>query len=102
MICIGTTRLKILSFAGSTWLPAVNLQSTRIIFWTWFLFSMIITATYIGNITAALTVPKVKLPIQTLEDLADSDYEFTLPAGTAPNTLMKVSVISVRIWNQKA
>ena len=48
-------------------------------------------ATYTGNLTATLSVRKVKLPLSTLRELADhEDFILRVGPGTAQELLFKV------------
>ena len=49
--------------------------SSRIVIATWFLFSIMMYATYTGNLVAFLTSPKIKLPVETMDDIPGSGYK---------------------------
>ena len=57
----------------------------------WWIFSIIMMATYSGNLIAFLTVEKDKLPINNLADLVSQDkYRWGTQGGTAFETIFKV------------
>ena len=64
------------------------------IFVTFFhLSSVVIFATYTGNLVAYLTISKVTLPINSLHELIQSDYRALVYSGTAVNDLLQVRFI---------
>ena len=66
-------------------------QATRFLVAGWWLVSVIVSATYTGNLIAALAVPRTVLPVQTLEDLAkQTTYTYGPVDGTAIYSLIKV------------
>ena len=56
----------------------------------WLFFGIIVVCTYSGNLTASITVPKFNLPVETLEDLADSKFKYGTLASSAMSTLIQV------------
>ena len=57
----------------------------------YWLLTITITAIYTGNLIAFLTIKKIKLPVNTLEDLADHpEFQAGLSVGTAYYDLFKV------------
>ena len=76
------------SFLGQREIP--RMKSSRIIFITWWTFTVVIVATYTGNLVAFLTVVKIYPPFRSLAELVEQDeYLFgTLGSGWA--TVFKV------------
>ncbi|XP_050405393.1 glutamate receptor ionotropic, kainate 4 [Patella vulgata] len=77
-------------------------QAGRTMISTWWLFSIIMAATYSGNLIAFLTVTKDKPPFETLSELiSDSDYRWGLPSGTKIRMEVEYSSNDVlkRVWN---
>ncbi|RZF37350.1 hypothetical protein LSTR_LSTR010445 [Laodelphax striatellus] len=65
---------------GSTLNPATD--SSRVLFATWWVFIMILTAFYTANLTAFLTLSRFTLPIQNIDDIARLSYHwFTRDGG---------------------
>ena len=76
-------------FAGYTKKPT-NLAE-RVVFGSWWLFCIIVVATYGANLVAFLAVTQRTLPFTTLEELsAQSDYKYGFMGGTGWVTLFKV------------
>ncbi len=68
--------------------------SSRVLVIFWSLFSVIIIATYTANLAAFLTVTIVDLPINTLDDLANSKEIYPLvKKGTSLIELFSVSAM---------
>ena len=80
----------VLRIAGSTWLPRE--QGSRFLVAGWWFLTVIVSATYTGNLIAALAVPRTVMPVQTLEDLArQTTYKYGPVDGTAIYSLIKAS-----------
>ena len=59
----------------------------------YWIFTITILATYTGNLVAFMTVQKLKLPINDLEELADHpEYQAGLARGTSTSDLFKVCI----------
>ena len=57
----------------------------------YWLLTITITAIYTGNLIAFMTIKKIKLPVNTLEDLADHpEFQAGISVGTAYYDLFKV------------
>ncbi|KAJ8315309.1 hypothetical protein KUTeg_007459 [Tegillarca granosa] len=81
--------------------PPVS-QSARALISTWWIFSIVIVATYSGNLIAFLTVSKDKVPITTLEELGlQSKYKWGTIGGSYFITFFERSTLPSyrRIWN---
>ena len=75
---------------GSTYKP--KKLAVRIVVGSWWLFCIIIVATYVANLVAFLAVSQLTLPFTTLEELAaNTDYKFGTLGGTEWVTIFKVS-----------
>ena len=82
----------ILSSSGGPWLP--DNQSSRVMIGSFWFFAIIITATYTGNLIAFLAVSNVKLPFETLAELAaQSKVSWGTAEGVALVMLFRVSSI---------
>ena len=76
--------------SGSVWLPRA--QSVRFIVGFWWMYCIVVMATYSGNLIAYLTVTKTELPFDTLEEMVAADgYKFGLMGGTVNEHLFRVS-----------
>ena len=76
-------------FEGSQWSPRLN--ATRIMVACWWFFVIVVAATYTGNLTAVLAVPKTVYPVQSLQELVEqSTYKYGTTSGTAIYTLIGV------------
>ncbi|XP_050692919.1 glutamate receptor ionotropic, delta-2-like [Eriocheir sinensis] len=74
---------------GSNWLPRHN--ASRVLAATWLLASLVFMSSYGGILTAMLTVPRVTIPIDSLEDLvAQDDLPWRLEAGSMATQYLKV------------
>ena len=75
---------------GAAWLPVC--VSLRLLVAIWWFYAIIMAATFTGNLIAAITVPKVPPPIQTLEELSQQTlYTAGVVDGTALYDLFRVS-----------
>jgi hypothetical protein len=82
-------------FLGGTDLPASLTGRTMISFY--WLFSMVVVATYCGNMIAFLSVTKDTLPFDTLDELLDQDEYIW---GTVGQTLwVLVWSVSIEMYN---
>ena len=67
------------------------MASGRFIVGFWWLFCIVIVATYSGNLIAFLTVHKYKAPFETLQEMAqEGEYKFGTIGDSAMETIMKV------------
>ena len=65
-------------------------------FW---LMSLVVVTTYSGNLVAALTANDVRLPFNTLEELAaDTEYPLMVRYGNAQMGLMQVRTYIALLW----
>ena len=81
-------------FLSETGLPhrfQKNLGPATFIIAFWWLFGLVLAATYSGNLVAFLTVEKIHTPFKSLDELASQDnYHFGTLSGTAFMDLLKV------------
>ena len=74
---------------SSTYDPKAN--ATRTLFGTWWIFVVIITASYTGGLTAFMTSPDNTLPVNNLEDLKTRpSAKWVTVKGTALESFIKV------------
>ena len=67
------------------------MASLRFIVGFWWLFCIVIVATYSGNLIAFLTVDKYNAPFETLKEMAEKgEYKFGTIGGTSFEALMQV------------
>ncbi|XP_041973311.1 ionotropic receptor 93a isoform X1 [Aricia agestis] len=66
---------------GTTLAPDAN--TTRVLFATWWLFVILLSAFYTANLTAFLTLSKFTLDIEYPEDLLKKNYRWVAPEGGA-------------------
>lgn len=52
----------------------IHIDSSRILFATWWLFVTILTAFYTANLTAYLTLSKIPIPFDSLQKIGYRDY----------------------------
>ncbi|XP_048258914.1 glutamate receptor ionotropic, delta-2-like [Haliotis rufescens] len=86
---------------GGVHLPESS--SGRMLISFWWLFIIVMTAAYSGNLIASLTVTKESFPFTTLEDLlADEDLRVGLAEGTVLQRVMMMSNDSKirRLWEK--
>ncbi|XP_064102140.1 glutamate receptor 1-like [Macrobrachium nipponense] len=63
-------------------------QSIKIITGIWLLLSMVVSTVYRSNLMAMLTLPKVRLPFDSMEELVHSGIKTYLPAQSFVYTAM--------------
>ncbi|KAJ8309745.1 hypothetical protein KUTeg_011610, partial [Tegillarca granosa] len=76
-------------------------QSSRALISFWWIFSLVIVATYSGNLIAFLTVSKEKLPLSSLEEVgSQSEYKWGTLGGSYFITLFEHSTLPSfkKIW----
>ncbi len=67
-------------------------STSRIFMSCYWILTVTITAVFIGNLTAFMTMKKLRLPVNTLEELAARpDYQAGFAGGTATRELFKVT-----------
>ncbi|XP_068205358.1 glutamate receptor-like [Palaemon carinicauda] len=82
--------LQTMSQESSEWLPRYD--GGRVIVSTWLIASLVFMSSYGGILTAMLTVPRVNIPIDSLEDLLkQSVLPWRLEAGTMMVNYLKES-----------
>ena len=65
--------------------------SGRFVVGFWWLYCIVIVATYSGNLIAFLTVHKYKAPFQTLQEMAqDGEYKFGIIGESSLETVLQV------------
>ncbi len=78
-------------FPGGVYLP--NAQSSRFVVGFWWMYCIVVVATYSGNLIAFLTVTRAVLPFNSLEEmLKQNDVKFGIMGGTATQTAMQVAI----------
>ncbi|KAL1459604.1 hypothetical protein WDU94_011569 [Cyamophila willieti] len=82
---------------GSTLNPRTD--STRIMFASWWIFIMILTAFYTANLTAFLTLSQFTLPIHSVEDIADPTNTWCAEAGGAVEYSIKVLQFPIHFYS---
>ncbi|XP_071530510.1 probable glutamate receptor [Panulirus ornatus] len=84
-----------LSQESSEWLPRMN--GGRLLVVTWLLASLVFMSSYSGILTAMLTLPRIPIPIDSMEDLvAQSDLPWRLEAGSMIYQYFKEATDEVR------
>ena len=79
-------------FSGGVWKPRAWAPKPMIALWWW--FCIVLVGTYTGNLIAFLTVTKIELPINSLEDLVqDTSYSVGTTEGTALHELLRVKYV---------
>ncbi|ESO96449.1 hypothetical protein LOTGIDRAFT_115645 [Lottia gigantea] len=77
---------------GGVHIPST--MASRMIIGFWWIFSIIMAATYSGNLIAFLTVTRDTLPFETLAEMLQQDtYKWGIMGGSATETLFKNSSI---------
>nr|ARO76467.1 ionotropic receptor 4 [Conogethes punctiferalis] len=66
---------------GTNLAPEAN--TTRVLFTTWWIFIILLSAFYTANLTAFLTLSKFTLDIETPQDLYKKNYRWVSPEGSA-------------------
>ncbi|XP_063593053.1 glutamate receptor ionotropic, kainate glr-3-like [Penaeus indicus] len=80
---------------SSDWIPKND--GGRLIVTTWLLASLVFMSSYSGILTAMLTLPRVTIPIDSLEDLvAQDDLPWRLEAGSMATKFLEESEDPVR------
>nr|XP_053634338.1 glutamate receptor 2-like [Cherax quadricarinatus] len=88
--------LKVLTLESSLWLPITD--GSRLIVISWLLASLVFTTSYSGILTAMLTVPRVTVPIDSLEDLvAQEKLPWVVEAGSMMYQYFKEAEDGVRL-----
>ncbi|CAF4854472.1 unnamed protein product [Pieris macdunnoughi] len=72
---------------GTSLSPSAN--TTRVLFATWWLFIILLSAFYTANLTAFLTLSKFTLDIETVQDLYKKNYRWVAPEGGAVENAVK-------------
>ena len=76
-------------FPGWSYVPVHF--GTRLLVMSFWSVSVVITATYSGNLVAIMSVHKPAIPVDSLQDLRDNpQYDIGLIRGTALEELFKV------------
>lgn len=70
-----------------------QLDSTRLIFATWWIFITILTSFYTANLTAFLTLSRFTLPINNWDDLYHQEADFvSVKGGCVEYSVLNVSI----------
>ncbi|XP_068200705.1 glutamate receptor ionotropic, kainate 4-like [Palaemon carinicauda] len=73
-----------------------NQWSLRTMFFSWYLFCLIVHAVYSGTLTAVLAIPAYEKPIDYLEDLPEvvaKGYTLTVMADSTNELLFRVNIV---------
>lgn len=65
------------------------LDTTRVLFVTWWLFMILLSAFYTANLTAFLTLSKFTLAIEYPRDLYQKNYRWVASAGSSVEHVVK-------------
>ncbi|XP_067685219.1 glutamate receptor 2-like [Haliotis asinina] len=85
---------------GSSVLPSTD--SHRVLFSFWWLFCILITSVYSGNLIAYLAVAKDNVPFTGMGDVLESGYNLGVDTGSLEESMLKNSNISLykRLWQK--
>ncbi|XP_069995853.1 probable glutamate receptor [Penaeus vannamei] len=87
--------IQTLTQESSEWIPKYD--GGRLMVTTWLLASLVFMTSYSGILTAMLTLPRVTIPIDSLEDLvAQDDLPWRLEAGSMATKFLEESEDPVR------
>lgn len=75
------------------------IDSSRLLFSTWWIFITILTAFYTANLTAFLTLSRFTLPISTAEDIGAKKYTWVSHKGSLIEEAIKPVSGELRIRN---
>ena len=79
---------------------SIQLRSNayKFIYASFWIFVIIITATYSGNLTASLSVKSFRMPFNTLDELAaNDDYVFQVRIGAFREQIFRVSSLTTKM-----
>ena len=62
-------------------------HSARMVTSFWWLFTIVIVGTYNGNLIAYLTSPRINVPLNNLQDLAESSFDFGFVSETSTHQM---------------
>ncbi|XP_071530455.1 ionotropic receptor 93a-like [Panulirus ornatus] len=80
---------------GSHWLPRKD--GGRVLVVTWLLASLVFMSSYSGILTAKLTLPRITIPIDSLDDLVEqSDLPWRLNSGSHSESVLQESGDPIR------
>ena len=69
-------------------------QSVRFVVGFWWVFSIVVMATYSGNLIAYLTVSRIELPFDSVVAMLESrEFKFGVMGGTVVEGLLQVSYL---------
>ena len=75
----------------------VRRQSGRMMIGIWMLACIVLSASYTANLVASLSVTKLKMPFDTLEEMAaQSAYKYGFADGHVGMVLLKVENITIK------
>ena len=81
-----------LLFAGAVHSP--TMQSSRTIFASYWIFVIVVVATFTGNLTAFLTISKADMPFDSLAEMAEqTEFRYGVQEGVVQHMLLKVGGI---------
>ncbi|XP_046543952.1 glutamate receptor ionotropic, kainate 2-like [Haliotis rubra] len=85
---------------GSPVLPPAD--SHRVLFSFWWIFCVVITSVYSGNLIAYLAVAKDDVPFTGMGDVLESGYKLGVDAGSLEESMLKNSNNSLykRLWRK--
>ncbi|XP_046573976.1 glutamate receptor ionotropic, kainate glr-3-like [Haliotis rubra] len=85
---------------GSPVLPPAD--SHRVLFSFWWIFCILVTSVYSGNLIAYLAVAKDSVPFTGMGDVLESGYNLGVDTGSFQESMIKNSSISLykRLWQK--
>ena len=79
-------------YLGGVHIP--DAQSGRFFVGFWWMYSMVVVATYSGNLIAFLTVTRIYLPFSSLDEMVrDGNFKYGLISGTSTESFFNVRYI---------
>ena len=103
---MGSFKWVVFSIAGSLINQGMKKppqSERRVLLASWFFYCLIISASYGGSLVAFLAAPATSPPLDTLEQLAKSDYKVYFVEGSVQTVLFEASTDPMyrEIWDNK-
>ena len=83
------TLLQPFYFLGMVFVP--ESQSGRFLVASWWFYVLVVAGTYNGNLIAFLTAPSLRIQVDSVQALADSNMDIGFEAQSATHQMLKVS-----------